>query len=208
MNIARMTIKPKRQPPKVATINKHRALSNLNRKLHLLRSWVENGVPTIEETGNPDYFPKTVRQFNLWDGTQNTTDLAVAIERNANDTLRKHVELRSAVERALALLQLRATEQLQNRKNLRIGRLQTALSLQKQMRQTLEEQLIILRKELKAEKSERERSARRLAGQMNELKTELQRLLTENHELKIENASLISTAAKVKPIRQVLHAKT
>lgn len=87
--------------------NKHEALSNIRKKIGILKTLIENGTQLTSI--HQDYYPTTIRQFNLWDMRQNTAEfneLHGPIKTNANDTLRKYPALILEVETTIAALKL------------------------------------------------------------------------------------------------------
>lgn len=193
----------KRAAPAVATANKRRALNNIERKIFILKEWISTGIPLCGDTSDLDFYPKSVRQFNLWDASQNTSKLDVEIERNANDTLKKHEGVFAEVVQLVQIIQLRAAEQIQGKKKPRIGKLQAELALEVRLRKVAEAELIKLRRELKAEQLSHRNALRRAENRMAEFKSELERLTAINARLAEENSVLVASAIKVRPIRGV-----
>lgn len=107
------------------------AAQRINRKLQILQGWVAKGIPwkTHDASGDfihdahdervLDYFPHHVKDFSEWTGSQNcaavrTTEL-IGIERCSRTTLSWvgcHVDLRKALEKAFADLEVVAADQL------------------------------------------------------------------------------------------------
>lgn len=193
----------RRTTPPVAALNKKLALENINKKINILREWANSVIPAINEKESLDFYPKSVRQFNLWDGSQNSLCLGEDIKKNANDTLRSYPLQLSEVVQLIETLQLRATEQIDGSKKIRIGKIKAELAVEKRLRQIGESALIALRRELKLEQVKHQQTISRSESQLNELKREISRLSEDNIRLAQENANLIAIAAKVRPIRGV-----
>lgn len=206
----------RRPEPKVAEHNKQRAIANINCKITILQGWISNGIPIVQvqpdETGaqasspvSLEYFPKSNRQFNAWDGSQNSKDLNALlpkISRNANDTLRKNANLRTKVEQIVESLRLRAADQCQDAKPARISKLRSALKVEKRIRALLENELIEVRRALKAEQSAHKSKTQKAENQSKEFREYVLRLTSENQRLAEENAALIKKLAKISPIRK------
>lgn len=196
------SVATKRAAPAVAAINKRDALLNLERKILILKNWISAGIPHFEETESLVFYPKSVRQFNLWDGSQNPGKLDFEIKRNANDTLRGYPDLRTQVKEIVCTIQVRAEEQLQGNKKARIGKLLTELAIEKRLRQVVESELVEVRRILKSKESIHENQERRSGNRIEELKSEIERLSDINALLTKDNAKLIAESIKVKPIRR------
>lgn len=105
---------------KISERNRNEAIRNIQLKIFLLKEMFGNSdLPTDE------YYPKTLRQFNNWDLTQNTVrfrENTPPITRNANDTLNKYPELKSEVVASLhASILVRTKNSSSNRAD-RIGK--------------------------------------------------------------------------------------
>lgn len=99
---------------KINELNKALALSNINLKLSILEEAINPPENSILE-----YYPKTVRQFNLWDAKQNSTEFQKrhsSIKRNANSTLNKHPDLKAKLIATLQALILAHRNRIKNTK--------------------------------------------------------------------------------------------
>lgn len=86
--------------------NKQAAIENIRNKLAILAHWKASGIP-VRADGIAEYFPRTVRQFNSWDLSQNSeqvTDRYLLIRKNANDTLRNYPSTLTEVQTAISSL--------------------------------------------------------------------------------------------------------
>nr|WP_180203003.1 hypothetical protein [Pseudomonas sp. SbOxS1]NYU02586.1 hypothetical protein [Pseudomonas sp. SbOxS1] len=89
---------------KISERNRNEAIRNIRLKISLLKEVFSNSDLQTDE-----YYPKTIRQFNSWDLSQNTLkfrDDIAPISRNANDTLNKYPDLKSEVVASLHALML------------------------------------------------------------------------------------------------------
>lgn len=194
--------------PVVARVNMDRATGNIRTKLSILKAWSREGVPEIErENGERslDFYPKSLRQFNAWDGSQNNQDIQRVlpdISRNANDTLRKHADLRKEVEAILEVIHFKAVEQATDKHVTKLVALKRSLKTEQQLRHAVEQELIMLRRSLKKEQDAHQVSKQKLDGQLTELKRRVDALLEERNRLAAANADLVATAAKVSPLRK------
>lgn len=110
-----MTTPPKHQ----SAVAKDRAQAVIDAKILLLRTWLETGIPCrCDADGNIlldprsgnrvlEYFPRTLRQFKLWDGSQNSTLIRAsgcALGRTGNDTLAKRPSCASLATQLMSAL--------------------------------------------------------------------------------------------------------
>lgn len=86
--------------------NKQAAIENIRNKLAILSHWKADGIP-VRADGPTEYFPRTIRQFNGWDLSQNSRHIAeryLSIKKNANDTLRNYPSTLAEVQTAISSL--------------------------------------------------------------------------------------------------------
>jgi hypothetical protein len=127
-------------------INKQAALQNMILKKEILQAWAQS-IP-LDSEGRAEYYPRTIRQFNAWDLSQNShvaRSYFLPVFRNANDTLNNYPALRAEVKVAIALLTKtvhKARDKVErfNSLKLEISELNTYV-------RALEEELITLRLE-------------------------------------------------------------
>jgi len=108
---------------KINELNKALALSNLNLKLSALKEAINFPEDSILE-----YYPKTVRQFNLWESNQNSAKLQErysSIKRNANSTLNKHPDLKAELIATLQSLILAQRNHTKSTKPEKISKLKS-----------------------------------------------------------------------------------
>lgn len=199
--------------PKIADINKLSAEKNMLCKLHILEAWAKSGVPSVQQDhgignclSNLEYFPRSVRQFNFWDGSQNSLKLREAmpsIFRNANETLNSHKGLRLRVVAVLEALVSKSLSQANQLKPLRIKKLTSNLDVEKRLRIVAETELVILRESMRL----LQRQISESQSTSDNIEREFQRLVKsleiELEEVKGELATLKAHLAKIVPLRSV-----
>lgn len=200
--------------PEIADINQLTAEKNILCKLNILEAWAKNGIPSIHAVGSGidkdlsslDYFPRSIRQFNFWDGSQNSLQLREgmpAIFRNANETLNSHKELRLRVALVLETLVIKSISQANQLKPLRIKKLTTSLELEKKLRIVAETELVIMRENirlLQRKISESQSSSAIIEREFQRLVKSLEKQIEDSKE---ELATLKAKLAKVAPLKSV-----
>lgn len=110
---------------KISELNRIEAIRNIRLKISLLKEIFNSSDFSAEE-----YLPKTLRQFNNWDLSQNTLEFrksVAPINRNANDTLNKYPDIKSEVIASLHASTLaRSKDPLCNRTD-RVGKLKAEI---------------------------------------------------------------------------------
>ncbi|MCK8666765.1 hypothetical protein M1M11_17920 [Pseudomonas azerbaijanoccidens] len=110
---------------KISELNRIEAIRNIRLKISLLKEISNRSDFSAEE-----YLPKTLRQFNNWDLSQNTLELrksVAPINRNANDTLNKYPDIKSEVIASLHASTLaRSKDSLCSRTD-RVGKLKSEI---------------------------------------------------------------------------------
>lgn len=204
----------KSRKPAVADVNKDNAKKNIVCKKNLLDAWAKNGIPLVLDDlssprsaiGQLEYFPRTIRQFNFWDGTANSHSVRngfPTISRNANDTLRRYPELRKEIEDILDALIAREILQHNRAKPIRLKKLRDSNTLEKKLRTILENELANLRKQQSEERKIHNDKVVGLDGQVKELKKLVRELKVENEELNLQIGTLNSQLLKISPLRKV-----
>lgn len=196
--------------------NKHRSqtthravIDNINRKLLLLEKWIETGsIPwrtdeagdfLLSSTGDPevDWFPRTVVDFVRWTGLDNSASVRKEIQdlggftSFGRSTLYRNVELKRSVISALNRMTVIAEDQ-------------RARSSRKSIIQRLEAEILIERAK-KVETQSRYLDAleriNKIEGALTQERrlraADIERLKSENQELRDENARLIAAATKI-----------
>lgn len=203
-----------RKSPKIASLNRDVAAANIKRKLAILRAWLAKEIPALapgdgdvapRQQVTLDYFPRSLRQFNNWDGTQNCATTRAGLPpilRNANETLRKHQSLRTELERLLSALSLRAAEQSAALKPHRISKLIAELKVERARRSLLEREVVELRRHLKAELARLTQELQVKNSINHELQSLVGNLRSDNEALTARNADLAHTLSRVVPLRR------
>lgn len=92
----------------ISATRKEAARRNIEIKLNILRSWLRDGVPRRDRAGQKyEYYPSTLRQFKLWDGSQNSKELQLTlptVTKTGNDTLELYPDLKSNAAVVIAAL--------------------------------------------------------------------------------------------------------
>lgn len=191
-------------------VNAAAADANIRRKISILELWIESGIPHIpqdslsSESGSRllDYYPRTLRQFNLWDGSTNSVlgELG-SIRKNAPQTLRKNLAMQETVERLLTALRLRAAEQIRSAKPIRIQTLTRKLEVSEVRRALLEHEMLEQRKNMKELSAELIRLKEANALISEEAHRAIGSMTATIQELRAANSDLTRQLAKVAPIR-------
>ncbi|WP_050470702.1 hypothetical protein [Herbaspirillum chlorophenolicum] len=208
-----MSEKKVRKPP-VAETNKNNAKQNIVRKKNVLDAWAKNGIPfeAVDESntkavsGALDFFPRSIRQFNFWDGSENSEVVRSElpeIARNANDTLRSYPDLKSEVEKILDALIAREILQKNQSKPIKVKKLLDTNALEKKLRSILENELVNLRRQQADDRKKYNGDVASLTGQITELKGIVHDLKSENQGLSQQVRNLKSQIAKVSPLKGV-----
>lgn len=185
---------------KQAEASKAEATSNITVKINVLNEWVTHGIPLrLHDDGSAlidekdkkqlDYYPRSLRQFKAWDGTQNcklVREKLPAFSTTGNDTLPKRPELQEKVRCIIEALRLRASQQETLTHPSEIKRLQEELKIakltikirnaelrnqQRALRQA-EDSKIRLEAKVSGDKAEFERLYKEMAGEIQALKNE------------------------------------
>lgn len=178
--------------PPIAYVLEKRARENLEKKIDALRSCVEHGVA-------PAGIPKSLRQLNQW--SSNGADGAIAFDRNANETLTRHPDIRDA---ALALIgHLREASRPRSRpREASLRRAKEQASLHLTIRQIAEAALLKAMSETESCRKEILALRAQVRSIAEEALSERERLLDELTELRRRNAELLrSRSTRLTAIR-------
>ncbi|AZC46380.1 hypothetical protein PUP81_06385 [Pseudomonas chlororaphis] len=120
---------------KTAEANQKKALDNILLKITALRS-----ITTHESLKNErEYYPKTVRQFNMWNASQNSVQFCErfpSLDANANATLNKYPNLIIEIKSIFESAKLGAVEESQH---IKTSKLLAKIQAQQNYINTLEE---------------------------------------------------------------------
>jgi len=196
---------------------KREATENIERKLNVLEAWVRNGIPVVMSTSGHrlidanertmvDFFPKSLRQFKAWDGSQNCEATRVALPELrpiGNDTLANRPELeRRAI---LFIAMLRRQSEKRGRADLH----NVVIHLQEQL---AEEHLLLSARmvdvrEQRIEILRLREAIDRIKSTMDGESAEFQRiesqLISENARLLKENATLLKKIADSRSLARI-----
>lgn len=200
--------------PSVAEVNRINAKQNIIRKKNILGAWAKNGIPFVPVEGEGkastsgvlEFFPKSIRQFNFWDGSNNSPLVQSGlptIARNANDTLRSYPDLKVEVQQVLDALIAREILQKDQAKPIRVKKLLETNALEKKLRAILESELVNLRRQQVDDRKKYNNETASLTGQVTELKGMVRDLKAENQDLVRQVHNLQSQLAKVSPLKGV-----
>lgn len=110
---------------KISELNRIEAIRNVRLKISLLKQ-----ISNSYDSSVGEYFPKTLRQFNNWDLSQNSLEFresVAPINRNANDTLNKYPHIKSEVVASLHALTLASSENLLCSRTDRVSKLKAEI---------------------------------------------------------------------------------
>ena len=204
----------KSRTPSIAMTNKSNARNNIVLKKNILDAWAKNGIPhvPVEDVAASvakvqlEHFPRTIRQFNFWDGSANSEQIRnvlPAITRNANDTLRLHPDLRNDVDEAINAVKQREILQLSQVKFTKISNLQGQIAMEKRLRSIAERALVDVRRQQKEDRRSYNDDIAGLNSQIAELKGLLENLKIDNKEAHHLIASLKTKLVKVAPLKKI-----
>jgi hypothetical protein len=122
-----------------SVVAKNAAQSSIDNKLSVLKTWAENGIPSARDPAGREildkhdrkvleFFPTSIRQFKLWDGSQNSSAVRAsfpAFKATGNDTLSKRPECEELARKAIAAIIARAQSQRLSGRTARIKELET-----------------------------------------------------------------------------------
>lgn len=191
------------------------ALGNIDRKINILESWVNNGVPfkTSNKTdfyadinGNKvfDFVPTTVRQFNYWDASQNCEDTRESLPKirsNNNSTLVRYPDRLARVKSAISDLSAKMVEQTELPPQKKINKYENQITeLNQNLKSALiENQRLLLEiRELKDQSTQTKRS---LDSIKSELSSQIKSLQNHNSALEAEKRDLVIALSKVRPLK-------
>lgn len=110
---------------KISELNRIEAIRNIRLKISLLKK-----ISDSYDSSADEYFPKTLRQFNHWDLSQNSLEFrksVAPINRNANDTLNKYPDIKSEVVASLHASMLAGSKNLLCSRTDRVGKLKAEI---------------------------------------------------------------------------------
>ena len=201
--------------PHQSQVSKQAAQQSIDRKLEILRKWLEEGIPyKVDDSGHTlldendrkvlEYFPSSSRQFKLWDGSQNTPKLRASfppLTVTGNDTLSKRKDSAAQVAKITEDLKDRAKSQLSEGRLSRIRELEQDLSI---LNKALNNRIVELRDQqrtLRNVEQEKIKMESKYNGDIEELQRQLQRTEAQLGEARQRNAELTALLKKITPMR-------
>lgn len=186
--------------PQVAFESEHAARANIEKKVQLLL----RALKDIEAGGDVvqlERYPLTPRQFNLWqvEGAESPT-----VTKNSRLTLMRHLDLKLSAEGAMSRLkqlQLFASRKRNSNDSLAAARRNS--SLQKEMRQICERELVKARLQKEAALNKLTVVEERYASLQKEFRRIADELQDEVTNLKSENSRLTKEARKIFGLKKV-----
>ena len=199
-------------------ISKQAAQENIDRKLAILRDWLKSGIPYVQDdSGNTlldakerkvlEYFPASVRQFKLWDGTQNSLRLHAQlppISVTGNDTLAKRQASAEQAARITKALKLRANTQQNEGRHSTLRRLEQELNVANQTIGLRLAELREQRRSLRGLARENARLTKEHSGHTEELRRQLEQTEAMLAQERQRNAELTVIVNKLSPMRRSL----
>lgn len=197
-----------------AQVLKAAAQENIEHKLTILHGWLSHGIPCVEDDfGNKlldnkerkilEYFPSSVRQFKLWDGTQNSPRLRALLpsfSATGNDTLSKRPESVEQVERVTKALKLRAEQQLNEGRHSALRKLESELDIARAAIDLRVSELRNQQRQIRNLKFENGRLRQEQHGHISELRRLLDQSEAALAQERQRNADLSALISKISPI--------
>jgi len=198
--------------------SKEEASANIDRKIEVLRSWVKDGIPYLENPNGHfivdnkdhkllDYYPTSLRNFKEWDGSRNCDAVRVTLpkmSRIGNDTLSKRPDREHIVREILAGLRLRAEEQLLAGRHAELRRLEYGISALESLLKIRQSEFRTLRLDLIRERKDHQNLLDRHKRVVEKYSESFAKKDAEIERLKRANADLVSQINKVRPIKSVI----
>jgi hypothetical protein len=196
-------------------VSKQAAQEAIDRKLSLLNDWIEQGIPyRMDEDGHVlldsrdrkvlEFFPTSLRQFKLWDGSQNSPRLQAELPLltvTGNDTLSKRPASAEQAARLIAALRLCAENQQESGSATTARKLQQALKMAQHTIGLRVAELREQQRQLRQMKREHAQLRAKYEGDNAELRKNLNLTAAELSQEQQRNAKLTKLLAKVSPLR-------
>ena len=192
-----------------------RAQQAIDTKIEILQGWLANGIPRRRDNaGNSfvspaghqllEYFPRSLRQFKLWDASQNSEAMRSALptlSRIGNDTLARRP---SCADRALALMNALIEASIADADSAKASKLSVITARLRSMERHMGIRIAELHEQQREIRRLERENARLLSSQASEAE-ECRRVVDRlNRELKEErdrNSALTASLAKIAPLR-------
>jgi hypothetical protein len=199
-----------------AEVSKAEAEANIIRKLNVLDDWLANGIPYQKTVlGNTllddndhsllDFYPRSLRQFKAWDGSQNCEFVRAQLPNFAatgNDTLAKRKTLEERARNVIVALRERADVQANSTRRSAMKQLTGELKIAQAIIEVRNAELREQQRKLRQIERDNATLNRKLTGDEAEFKEAYGTLFREVETLKVLNAQLTAQLAKIAPLRQ------
>lgn len=196
-------------------VAKQTAQAAIDRKLALLQEWVDQGIPyRMDEDGHVlldaqdrkvlEFFPTSLRQFKLWDGSQNSPRLQAKLPPltvTGNDTLTKRPASAEQAARLIATLRQCAKNQQEAGSATTARRLQQALRVAQHTIGLRVAELREQQRELRQLLREHVQLRAKYEGDNLELRKNLERTSIALSQERQRNAELTALLSKLSPLR-------
>lgn len=205
------------RPNHQAEVSKAQAEANIIRKLNVLEGWLASGIPyqqTFE--GNTlldgqdqklfDFYPTSLRQFKIWDGSQNCHSIRAqlpALVATGNDTLAKRPVLEERARRVISALRRRAESQTNGTQRFELKRITAELQVAQATIEIRNAELREQQRKLRQIERANATLNQKVAGDATEFKRTYEVMLTELETQKLLNTQLTAQLNKVSPLRRV-----
>lgn len=201
--------------PQQAEVNKFEAEGNIDRKLNILQEWLAKGIPycrteegfvLLDENNRKqlDFYPTSLRKFKAWNGSQNCVFVRNElpfITATGNDTLAKRPDKAEQARRLIEALRQRASAQITETSASEVQRLTAELAIAQATINIRNAELREQQRRLRRIERENARLAAKMGGDAAEFKTVYAAMQAQLDEQRRENAGLIATLAKVRPLK-------
>lgn len=200
-----------------AEVSKAEAEANITRKLNVLEDWLSNGIPYQQTTdGNTlldgkdqkllDFYPTSLRQFKMWDGSQNCEPVRTQLPdfvATGNDTLAKRPAFEERARRVIEALRKRAELQVNTTRQSELKRLTGELRVAQATINVRNAEMREQQRNIRQIERANATLNQKVAGDAAEFKKIHEDLLAKIEAQKLLNAQLTTQLAKVSPLRQV-----
>lgn len=196
---------------------KQAASANIEVKLGVLKAWLKNGIPYVEdEEGHTllekngqriiDFYPRSLRQFKEWDGSQNCSAVRSSlptIGRIGNDTLANRPEFEKIAIDLIESLKRVAQQQSDSSRQSVILKLSDQVAVLEQLLKIRRTEFRLTRQSLLACERKYEELKNQFERETNQLRSTFFEQQSEIAQLKATNSDLTASLSKLVPIGAV-----
>lgn len=197
-----------RRAPPIAAVNAARAEQNIVKKCTLIENYLAQ-KPKLNESGQVDGYPRSVRQFNQWAPSVNEFGEGLpneSLSRNSNETLNRLPRLLTRVKAALASAGAFEAQIRRNAKDSRIGSLKERLKLSESLREIAERELANAIEQVEILQGKLRKQDAVLSGHQRKAQEMIEDLSRQLEVERGRNASLTKTLAKTTRLVRDSHA--